>query len=127
MGYPNFGNNKTLVLPLFPKSGGFTIDGYKEKTGIDLRDFLKFTDDGQLRFVFDGLVLLNIKNMDVSFNERVTLPTISVITDMDSASYVSGEQDGYISFNSHYYFLRIVVANDVELSYENVRIVCNEI
>lgn len=38
--YPNFGKVKTIVLPI-PEFGNFTINQYKEKYGIDLRDILK--------------------------------------------------------------------------------------
>ena len=44
MGYPNFGKDKTIVLPI-DGDDIYTIESYKSKFGIDLRDILEIKDD----------------------------------------------------------------------------------
>ena len=43
MGYPNFGKVKTVVLPI--PNEELTLDEYKEKYGIDLRELVTVSDD----------------------------------------------------------------------------------
>lgn len=45
MGYPQFGKVKDVVLPV-PANEPLSLDEYKERYGIDLRDFIEYYPDG---------------------------------------------------------------------------------
>ena len=50
MGYPNYQVCKEVFLPFDESDDGITIEQYKEKYGIDLRDYFEFShEDGIVR------------------------------------------------------------------------------
>lgn len=58
-GYPNFGAVKTIVIPALVESDGpYTLDQYKEKFGIDFRDFVTISPDGRFVHVDFGFSLV---------------------------------------------------------------------
>lgn len=98
MSYPNFGNVKTLTLPI-PDSNGLTIAQYKEKYGIDLKDILAInSDDGGMRLIYNGLILLSdIENS--LWNNFTVMGEHSVfpVSSFGMSDYESGVNDGSLS------------------------------
>ena len=96
MGYDIFGKSKTIVLPV-PGVQGMSLEEYKNKYGIDLKDFIRL-DGTRITFntnhslilidgsTYDGLLLVN-------GIENAIIPS----TDSSLEDYVAGSSDARLT------------------------------
>ena len=130
MGYPNFGNVKTLVLPI--PSERMSIDDYKEKYGINLRKLLKLhPEDGAITLETNALVL--IRDIDGTLHvqgspsdgyswEGSIFPAVCV----NQQLYVEGENIGGLSIGgindteNGVFGIGFYVESGVEFTIENM-------
>lgn len=136
MSYPNFGKVKTIVLPLVDTgANGITIDEYREKTGIDLRDIIAF-DAPNGRIVFKTPALYLFENTP-EFSENLGykhVPAIAAPSSFSSKAQGSSSPAelmfGIESFptvgGSAGGWFSLTVPIGRPLAYENVIVVCNE-
>lgn len=132
MGYPAFGKVKTIVLPVPGEQMKFTE--YKEKYGIDLKEFFEVKEnDINLKNVKNAVIYFDLS--DVSDNAPVEfigklLPLGATI--YASQSYESKVTSGAIYYKIPYYnsdniidfigYISIELSKDEELSIDNARI-----
>lgn len=101
MGYPNFGQVKTIVLPFMTNSKDentiFTIDEYKKDTGIDLRDFIVLRGNS-IYFDSRALILATcfpsfLRKFDYENGGQTNYAPLASVT---YGAYESGVTDGLI-------------------------------
>ena len=107
MGFPNFGKNKTVVLPI--PTNPMSIAEYKAKYGIDLRELLYIAPDNNFYFkaIPNTQIFFDISDLLKSFGNyhSATLVELSnaPVIDAESSTYVSGTTDGKRTYCVRYY------------------------
>ena len=120
MGYPSFGKVKTIVLPIDAIDGEMTIEQYKEKYGIDLKDLIYLDELNKTILLKNKDNLLILVN-DMSSNSYLPIfcpPSISV------QAWEEGNSNGNISFldNSNDFGVIIEISQDDNFKIENVKV-----
>ena len=135
MAYPNFGKVKTIVLPI-PYSW-IGIDEYKEKYGIDLKEFIKlnFTSKSiELEKSPNTLILIDLSD-SIDYAGFIGLPALVPLGSfsvMDPEYYDSGVNDATLNYMLFKYstddgllglaILRFRISKDDDFSYDNLKI-----
>lgn len=130
MGYPYFGKVKTIVLPLPPEQIKFAE--YKEKYGIDLKEFFEVKEnDINLKNVKNAVIYFDLSDVNgaapVEFIGEL-LPLGGTI--YESQSYESKVKTGAIYYRIPHYnskdniidfigYISIEISKDEELSIDN--------
>lgn len=118
MGYPNFGKAKTITFPIDGKETGYSIEEYKEKYGIDLRDILTI-DENLIVFKHDlNATILVLDTMaypakSVSFAPNIS--TTAYLANTTPAELKLGNAAGNLGISFY-------IAEDYELKLENLKI-----
>lgn len=131
MGYPQFGNVKTVVIPV-PKED-MSVQEYKNAYGIDLRDIVLLDKGlGNLYLKPNTFYLVNFNTAvgsSLITNESYLTSGMIAISKVESQSYESGVKNAQLLIKTpdEGYFLEIGVDKSLEFSYENMYIRFNEI
>ena len=126
MGYPNFGKVKTVVLPLTDEA--LTINEYKEKYGIDLKQFIVLDDGGFItldnNFLDSTLILIR-----QSKSSGATTPLVPCQKVVTEAAYIADNQQAttllascYNEAEEGFYGLALFIEPSAEFSVDNIRI-----
>ena len=89
MGYPAFGKVKTITLPSPDES--LTIEGYKEKYNIDLKDFIELIE-GNIK-IKDEILNSSLILVMQSKYLGTTSPLVPVCRERVISSYEAGVSD----------------------------------
>ena len=89
MSYPVFGKVKTIVLPVPTPDDAISLQQYKDRYGIDLKDFLVLEPDyGLIDFIApkDSIVLFNTREVSEHF-EHIVILGLDVLQESSSKPY----------------------------------------
>lgn len=127
MAHENFGIVKTIVLPLTIDT--LSIDEYKARFGIDLREFISL-EGGNLIFDFKNCAFYlsdcgnELKSQESGFLHHMVLP----IARYDYGEWASGSTDGYITLGildvveSGTYGIVFTISKDDDFVIDNLKI-----
>lgn len=126
MGYPIFGKVKNIVLPC-DTSDPLTLDQYKEKYGIDLKEFL-VVENNVIKFKADNSVIYiqtrNEQGAQAVYGTSFLCPvTSSLIT-----AYESGQSSAklmlgvYNNDEQDYCGIGLTIDKDDEYTLDNVKV-----
>ena len=132
MGYPNFGKVKTIVLPV--PANQMTYAQYKEKYGIDLKDFIELGSTS-IRLKSNRNVFLIADFTEIKELLESYFPNLCPIGSlpMYAQDYDDGVQDGCMriylcdfdeSLNEvvAHFMLQFLIPQDREFKFENMYI-----
>lgn len=129
MGYPAFGKVKTIVLPI-AKGDNLSISEYKEKYGIDLKEYLFVDASGNLYFdTSKYLFLVRLIDADRStyhFNSFNVIIS-SLVTTYDAGSTDATLQLMTSPVDEADWSIKFEIDKDVDFLLDNVRISYYEI
>ena len=122
--YPQFGKVKTIVLPI--PANSISLDEYKEKYGIDLREYIYL--DGheiKLKNVENALILID----DIDSNLVGSIRTLRPIISLGIQQWTSGSLDGSTIFGCVYNVadevyegLELIIDKDDDFTLDNVHV-----
>lgn len=127
-GYPNFGKVKTIVLPCDFREE-LTIDEYREKFGIDLREFISLGSIVKdMKFnAPNSLVLISTRSgiMEGAYNVNMLVPVttssfqVHNSEDQKDASLTLG---GYNTEENSLYGITFKIKHTDEFKIENLKV-----
>lgn len=129
--YPNFGKVKTIVIPVPIEQ--LNINEYKEKYGIDLRDFVLLDKQyGRMYLKPNAFYLIDFNTAVGSSligEESANFAGLFPISKLNASAYVSGNVDAKLRIETpaEDFYLEIGIPNTLEFSYDNLYIFFNEI
>lgn len=127
MSYENFGVVKTLVLPI-PETE-ISVDEYKERFGIDLKEYL-ILQDGLIGFDFKNCIvyLSDYKNYVGGIVSGYTQNFVFPIACIKYQAWESGSNDGYLQLGSYDSTqlvvdgLHLFIERDKDFEIDNIKI-----
>lgn len=118
--YPNFGKVKTIVLPFSSDDIGQNLERYKNKYGIDLKEFISLSDSGEIEIVMPqtAIYLYDLDN----HNSTCLRPShIQQTTVYDEGQYNAETVIGWFNAEeSVFEGINVVIDKDSEYSIDNI-------